>query len=116
MRVLAVATLGSGNLRNAVKLPDKADLNEWLAVNTLDFFNQINMLYGTITEFCTPHKCPVMSAGPLFEYHWADGVTVKQAQRVSAPEYVDKLMTWVQNQLEDEKLFPTSVGMLACNQ
>lgn len=30
----------------------------------LDFFNQINMLYGTITEFCSNQECPVMSAGP----------------------------------------------------
>lgn len=30
----------------------------------VDFFNQINMLYGTITEFCTEASCPVMSAGP----------------------------------------------------
>lgn len=30
----------------------------------VDFFNQINMLYGTITEFCTETSCPVMSAGP----------------------------------------------------
>ena len=26
-------------------------------------FFQINMLYGTITEFCTEDKCPIMSAG-----------------------------------------------------
>lgn len=32
----------------------------------MDFFNQINMLYGTITEFCTPQACPVMSAGPKY--------------------------------------------------
>ncbi len=30
----------------------------------VDFFNQINMLYGTITEQCTTESCPVMSAGP----------------------------------------------------
>ena len=30
----------------------------------VDFFNQINMLYGTITEHCTTESCPVMSAGP----------------------------------------------------
>ncbi|XP_010124037.1 PREDICTED: MOB kinase activator 1A-like, partial [Chlamydotis macqueenii] len=60
----AEATLGSGNLRQAVTLPDGEDLNEWIAVNTVDFFNQINMLYGTITEFCTEASCPVMSAGP----------------------------------------------------
>ncbi|MBN3287306.1 MOB1A kinase, partial [Polyodon spathula] len=60
----AEATLGSGNLRQAVVLPEGEDLNEWIAVNTVDFFNQINMLYGTITEFCTEISCSVMSAGP----------------------------------------------------
>ena len=39
----------------------------WVAVNTVDFFNQINMLYGTITEFCTEQSCTVMSAGPKYE-------------------------------------------------
>ena len=24
------------------------------------------MLYGTITEFCTPAKCPMMTAGPKY--------------------------------------------------
>ncbi|XP_019479075.1 PREDICTED: MOB kinase activator 1A [Hipposideros armiger] len=62
----AEATLGSGNLRQAVMLPEGEDLNEWIAVNTVDFFNQINMLYGTITEFCTETSCPVMSAGPRY--------------------------------------------------
>ena len=56
-----------GNLRLAVMLPEGEDLNEWIAVNTVDFFNQINMLYGTITEFCTEQSCPVMSAGPKYE-------------------------------------------------
>ncbi|KAG8059393.1 hypothetical protein GUJ93_ZPchr0002g23329, partial [Zizania palustris] len=43
------ATLGSGNLREAVRLPPGEDINEWLAVNTVDFFNQVNLLYGTLT-------------------------------------------------------------------
>ena len=30
----AAATLGSGNLRSAVILPDGEDLNEWVAVNS----------------------------------------------------------------------------------
>lgn len=33
----AAATLGSGNLRNAVALPDGEDLNEWVAVNSKCF-------------------------------------------------------------------------------
>ncbi|CAI2172817.1 12843_t:CDS:2 [Funneliformis geosporum] len=105
----AEATLGSGNLKLAVVLPEGENINEWFAVNTYDFFNQINMLYGTITEFCTPQECPVMSAGPQFEYYWSDGF--KKPTKLSAPDYVDHLMEWVQNQLDDEALFPSKIGV-----
>ncbi|KAF9963553.1 MOB kinase activator 1B [Mortierella alpina] len=107
----AQQTLGSGNLRLAVHLPEGEDLNEWLAVNTVDFFNQINMLYGTITEFCTPQDCPVMSAGPKYEYHWKDDSQFKKPARVSAPVYVDHLMSWVQSQLDNETIFPSKIGI-----
>ena len=63
LKKYAEATLGSGNLRMAVKLPEGEDLNEWVAVNTVDFVNQVNMLFATVTEFCTKEECPVMSAG-----------------------------------------------------
>jgi len=105
----AKATLGSGNLRTAVQLPDKEDVNEWLAVNTVDFYNQINLLYGSITEFCTAETCPVMSAGPKYEYLWADGEAIKRPIKVSAPDYVEYLMTWVQKILDDENIFPSRV-------
>ena len=95
-------------------LPEGEDLNEWIAVNTVDFFNQINMLYGTITEFCTEERCAIMSAGPKYEYHWADGQTVKKPIKCSAPKYIDYLMTWVQDQLDDETLFPIKIGQLLC--
>eukprot|EP00041_Stephanoeca_diplocostata_P036343 m.1321437 g.1321437 ORF g.1321437 m.1321437 type:complete len:213 (+) comp24846_c0_seq49:361-999(+) len=103
-------TLGSGNLRLAVVLPDGEDLNEWIAVNTVDFFNQINMLYGTLTEFCKDESCPVMSAGPKYEYLWADGVSIKKPVKVSAPKYIDYMMSWVQQQLDDEQIFPSRMG------
>jgi len=106
----AKATLGTGNLRQAVKLPPGEDGNEWLAVNTVDFFNQINLLYGSITEFCTPTSCPVMSAGPKYEYLWADEKNPKPI-KCSAPEYVDYLMTWVQSQLDNEQIFPSRVDV-----
>lgn len=107
----AAVTLGSGDLRQAVVLPDGEDLNEWVAVNTVDFFNQINMLYGTMIEFCTERSCPIMSAGPKYEYHWADGQNVKKPIKCSAPKYIDYLMTWVQKQLHDETLFPSKIGV-----
>ena len=28
-----------------------------------DFFHHVNMVYGTVADFCTPRECPIMSAG-----------------------------------------------------
>jgi len=107
----AAETLGTGNMRQAVALPAGVDLDEWVAVNTVDFFNQINMLYGTIQEFCTEEKCPIMSASAKYEYKWADGQQVKRPIQCSAPQYIDNLMTWIQDQLDDEALFPSRIGV-----
>ncbi len=39
LKQIAKMTLGSGNLEIAVELPEGEDLNEWLAVNTIEFYN-----------------------------------------------------------------------------
>ncbi|KAG5458569.1 MAG: Mps1 binder-like protein, partial [Olpidium bornovanus] len=46
-----------------------------------------------------------------YEYHWCDGQQFKKPTKVSAPEYVDYLMTWVQSQLDDENVFPSKIGV-----
>ena len=38
LKKYAEATLGSGNLRLAVVLPEGEDINEWLAVHSMFFF------------------------------------------------------------------------------
>jgi MOB kinase activator 1 len=40
---------------------------------------------------------------------WADGNKVKKPVQCTAPQYVDYLMTWVQEQLDDEAVFPSKV-------
>ncbi|SPQ93433.1 unnamed protein product (mitochondrion) [Plasmodiophora brassicae] len=110
MHLKAQATLGSGDMAMAVKLPKGEDMNEWLAVNTVDFYKYISLLYGTIAEFCTAESCPAMSAGDAFQYLWADGVKIKKPIKCSAPEYVDHLMSWVESQLNDEHIFPLQIG------
>ena len=44
-------------------------LHRWIAfacmadgLEVVDFYNQINLLYGSITEFCSPQSCPEMKA------------------------------------------------------
>lgn len=44
-------------------------------------------------------RCPVMSAGPQYEYLWADGVKVKTPLKLSAPDYINCLFDWVEDQV-----------------
>ncbi|KAH3667233.1 hypothetical protein OGAPHI_002882 [Ogataea philodendri] len=114
IRTYAEQTLGSGSaLAQAVKLPQDEDLNEWLAVHVVDFYNQINMLYGTITEFCSPSSCPRMIATQEYEYLWQDPMSrnSKQPISMSAPGYVEALMVWIQGFLDDDSIFPTKMGV-----
>ena len=68
-------------------LPNDLDYNEWMAshskclstwkkksiftdfiiVAAIGFFEHINLIYGTISEFCTPSSCPDMvGPGPRY--------------------------------------------------
>ena len=55
---------------------------------------------------------PTYGAGegfPLgFEYLWADGIKIKTPIRCSSTEYVDYVMTWIEEQINNEQIFPTS--------
>ncbi|KAJ5805274.1 hypothetical protein N7474_011161 [Penicillium riverlandense] len=119
LRQFAEATLGSGSLRKAVQLPEGEDLNEWLArlmifvhrLIVVDFYNQINLLYGSITEFCSPQTCPEMKATDEFEYLWQDSENYKRPTKMSAPEYIEHLMSWVQSNVDNEQMFPSRIGV-----
>jgi MOB kinase activator 1 len=55
---------------------------------------------------------PTFGAGegfPLgFEYLWADGVKIKNPIRCSSTEYVDYVMSWIEEQINNEQIFVTS--------
>ncbi len=50
-----------------------------------------------------------MTAGQKYEYLWADQ-NKRKPLKVSANEYIDHLMTWVENQIHDENIFPNKIG------
>ncbi|KAJ3384325.1 Maintenance of ploidy protein mob2 [Lobulomyces angularis] len=102
-------TLVNGSLKILVTLPKFVDLNEWLAVNTFDFFFYGNLFFGAVAEFCTVKDCPIMSSGPGFEYTWTD--SQKKTIKLPGPQYIDYVMTWIQNLIDDESIFPTKAGI-----
>ncbi|KAF7998602.1 hypothetical protein HCN44_011010 [Aphidius gifuensis] len=108
----AQASLNSGiNLRDAVKLPPGEDLNDWIAVHVVDFFNRINLICGTISEYCDSTSCPTMSGGARFEYLWADGAKYKKPTALPAPQYVSLLLDWIESQINNENIFPVSTNV-----
>jgi hypothetical protein len=42
---------------------------------------------------------PLLLSCSQYEYLWADGVKFKKPVRLSAPEYVDKLFDWIEDQV-----------------
>eukprot|EP00747_Dinoflagellata_sp_TGD_P218865 gnl/TRDRNA2_/TRDRNA2_91064_c0_seq1.p1 gnl/TRDRNA2_/TRDRNA2_91064_c0~~gnl/TRDRNA2_/TRDRNA2_91064_c0_seq1.p1 ORF type:complete len:270 (-),score=64.76 gnl/TRDRNA2_/TRDRNA2_91064_c0_seq1:138-947(-) len=103
-------TLGSKELYEQVKLPPGVSEEEWLAITTVDFFNELNLLIGAFLDFCTEQTCPMMCAGP-YTYAWADGDRVKVPTKMSAPKYFEHLLSWVDQQLADESFLPVQKGV-----
>ncbi|GBP07477.1 MOB kinase activator-like 2 [Eumeta japonica] len=93
------------DMRQLVELPPGLDYNEWLASHTLALFEHVNLLYGTVSEFCTAASCADMTGPDGRAYAWYDERGKKS--RVAAPQYVDYVMTYTQKMINDESVFPT---------
>ncbi|KAH0850893.1 hypothetical protein HID58_095145 [Brassica napus] len=88
------ATLMSYNLREAVKLPYGEDINQWLAIHTIDFYNHVKRFVRYSQRVLHNHHLP---------YHecW-----ILKPITVSAPEYVGYLMNWIATQIDNGTIFP----------
>ena len=51
-----------------------------------------------------------MSGGSRYEYLWADKERYKKPTALPAPQYVALLMEWIEQQINDESVFPVSTG------
>lgn len=97
-----------GDLSPLVSLPHRVDHNEWIASNTISFFEHINAISGCLTEFCKPTTCPVMTGPNNVQYQWVDDRGKKY--KCSGPQYTDYVMSFTQKCISDEAVFPTKYG------
>lgn len=122
-------------MREVVRLPVGEHMNDWLAVHgewgrrgdivpydshhllsiyslpVVDFFNRINLIYGTVSDYCNELSCKTMSGGPRYEYLWADGETYKKPTQLPAPRYIELLMDWTESQINNEHIFPVTTDV-----
>ncbi|KIY71232.1 hypothetical protein CYLTODRAFT_346364, partial [Cylindrobasidium torrendii FP15055 ss-10] len=104
----ADAALVKGNFKTIVMLPKYCEIFEFVAANMFDFYTNLNEFYGVISEHCTQQSCPHMSAGNNLNYLWTNQDR-KQVQ-LSAPIYIDSVMSSIQTLLDDENVFPSKSG------
>jgi len=101
---LTQRTLGAGNLKEAVIKPKGEDINEWLATNAVDFYNEIQLLVDMIHEDQGRFQKPGEGFPASFEYRWNDGKSASPV-RCSSPEYIDFVLEWIENTVTDESIF-----------
>ena len=105
LHLMLMKKLENESFDQVVICPKDEDINQWIAIHLVFFFNDINFLYGAVQENCTNYSCPFMSAGSYYEYLWADHYKYKTATRVPAKTYIDYLMNWITALLENKSLF-----------
>nr|CCA14045.1 conserved hypothetical protein [Albugo laibachii Nc14] len=108
--LIETSMINSIDVIECVQLPEGYTLEEWVSVHVPDFYNDVNLLYGTISEFCTTQKCPKMSAGPCYTYLWAEprdnSGGVRGPTSLPASEYVSRLLAWVRYEVSNAAVFP----------
>jgi len=76
-------------------------------MNTIELYNTVKILYG-IDPFCTTESCPHMTSNSTKGealYYWAEEGS-KNTLDLSAPEYIERLFSWVGDKLDNETIFP----------
>ncbi|XP_046889692.1 MOB kinase activator 2 isoform X2 [Hypomesus transpacificus] len=96
------------NMSSFTTLPPGLDHTEWLATNTVAFFQNTNLLSSALSEFCTTASCPTACGPGNTVYFWTDDQGKKL--KCSAPLYFDYAMSYIQELLADEDVFPTKAG------
>eukprot|EP00435_Cladocopium_sp_Y103_P005476 s1628_g1.t2 len=100
----AQETLGTAQLREAVKCPPSVDEETWIASQMKEIFLEVVRMVHFLTSFCDDTTCPRMCAGDA-EYKWAevDG----SVSWMPAARYMSRLIEDVDQRLIDESLIPT---------
>lgn len=60
----------------------------------------------------SPFKHCMFCIFDRYEYLWCDGVQYKRPTPLPARQYISLLMDWVEKQINNEEIFPVSVGRL----
>lgn len=98
------------DLRSVVRLFSGENIDDWIVVYVVDFFNRINFIYGIMAERCSEISCLVMVGGFRYEYRWQDERQYRRSVKFSASRYMVLFMDWIEGFINDEDVFFTRIG------
>jgi MOB kinase activator 1 len=100
-------TLGAGgSMNDAVRLPPGESCAAWVAVHAIDFYNDVSTIWAVMSS--DPYLSSFQPGDGFpsgVEYRWSNH-SQSEAVSVSAPVYIDKVLLWVVDQMNDESKFP----------
>lgn len=76
----------------------------------VDFFNELSLIWGIITDIGLESVPAGAGFPPGFEYRWTGESRFKNPPPCSGPQYVEYVMAWVDTEINKDSLFPTSSG------
>jgi len=100
-------TLGAGgSVTEAVALPPGESCAGWVAVHAIDFYNDVSTIWAVMSS--DPYLesfAPGEGFPSGVEYRWSNPAT-GDTESVSAPVYIEKVLEWIANQMNDATKFP----------
>ena len=91
------------DLERISELPPGELLNEWIAFNIFEVYEYAQLFVKLIPQQC---KCERMSMGTA-EYLWVEN---NEQQSLPAAKYIENVMGFTKEQLNNAKVFPTEPG------
>ena len=87
-------------------LPPGESCAGWVAVHAIDFYNDVSTIWAVMSE--DPYL-ESFASGEGFpsgvEYRWSNPAS-GETESVSAPVYIEKVLEWIANQMNDPSKFP----------
>jgi len=102
-------TLGAGgSINEAVALPPGESCAGWVAVHAIDFYGEVSTIWAVMADDPYLNNFGPGEGFPSgVEYRWSEGSGRNASTvSVSAPVYVEKVLKWVRDRINDESQFP----------
>ena len=91
-------------LKETIKRPNNLETDdEWIALKTFDFFNEITLIFDAISTYCTTIECPDMKIGNIKEFFWIEN---KKKIKLCANDYIIAVLEWIDTTMNDTSKIP----------